>query len=87
MYESSAPAVVQLQTNDEAPAPPPTTFGGHTESLHIVTEISQRPQGTTQPSNSHIGLGLVKPVPKWSVPSSKPAKEPDSSTLLKAKPI
>jgi len=41
------PALVQLQTNDDAPAPPQTTFGELLESLDIVPGISQRPQGTS----------------------------------------
>jgi hypothetical protein len=40
-------AVVQLQTNDDAPAPPAETFGELMENLDIVPVISQRPQGTS----------------------------------------
>jgi hypothetical protein len=50
MYGTSqlrVPAVVQPQTNDDAPAPPPTTFRELMESLDIVPGISQRPQGTS----------------------------------------
>jgi len=74
------PAVVQLQTNDDAPAPPPTTFGECMESLDIVPGISQRPQGTSRPGSSHIRLGLVNPQSKLSIPSDEPAAELDSST-------
>jgi hypothetical protein len=38
--ELGVPAVVQLQTNDDAPASPPTTFGELMESLDIVPGIS-----------------------------------------------
>jgi len=40
-------AVVQLQSNDDAPAHPPTTFGELMASVDIVPGISQRPQGTS----------------------------------------
>jgi len=60
-FESRVPAVVQPQTNDDAPAPPPTTFGELMESVDIVPGISQRPQGTSRPGRDHIRLGSVKP--------------------------
>jgi len=80
-------AVVQPQTNDDARAPPPATFGELMESLDIVPGISQRPEGISQPGSSHIRLGSVKPHSKSSIPSGEPAAEPDSSMLLKAKPV
>jgi len=46
-FEFRVPAVVQSQTNDDAPAPPPTTFREHIESLDIVPGILQRPPGTS----------------------------------------
>jgi len=85
--ELRVPGVVQPQTNDDAPAPPPTIFGELMESLDIVPEISQRSQGTSRPGSSHIRLGSVKPPSKSSIPSGEPAAEPDSSTLLEAKPV
>ena len=45
--ELSVLAMVQLQSNDEALAPPPTTFGELMENLHIVPRILQMPQGTS----------------------------------------
>jgi len=84
--ELRVPAVVQPQTNDDAPAPPPATFGELMESLNIVPGISQRPQGTSWLGSSNIRLGSVKLQSKSSIPSGEPAAEPDSSTLLKAKP-
>jgi len=45
--ELRVPAVIQQQTNDDIPAPLPTTFGELMESLDIVPGISQRPQGTS----------------------------------------
>jgi hypothetical protein len=81
------PAVVQQQTNDDAPAPPPTTFGELMESVDIVPGISQTLQGTSRPGSSHIGLGSVKPQSKSSIPSGEPAAAPYSPTLLNAKPV
>jgi hypothetical protein len=81
------PAVVQPQTNDDAPPPEPTTFGDLRDSLDIVRGISQRPQGTSRPRSTHIRLGSVKPQSKLSICTGVPAVEPDSSTLLKAKPV
>jgi len=79
-------AVVQPQTNDDAPAPLQTPFGDCMESLDIVPRISPRPQGTSRPGCSHIRLGLVKPQSTLSIPSGEPAVKPNSSMLLKAKP-
>jgi len=85
--ELRVPAVVQPQTMNDAPAPLPATFGELMESLDIVPGISQRPQGTSRPGSSHIRLGSVKPQSQSSIPSGEPAAEPDSSMLLKAKPV
>ena len=46
-FESRVPAVVQPQTNDHAPAPPPTTFGELMERVDFVPGISQMPQGSS----------------------------------------
>jgi len=85
--ELRVPAVVQPQTNDDSPAPLPAIFGELMESLDIVPGISQRPQGTSRTGSSPIRLGSVKPQCKSCIPGGKPAAEPDSSMLLKAKPI
>jgi hypothetical protein len=85
--EFRVPAVVQPQTMDAAPAPPPATFGELMESLDIVPGISQRPQATSRPGSSHIRLGSVKPQSQLGIPRGEPAAEPDSSMLLKAKPV
>jgi len=90
MYGTSelrVPADVQPQTNDDTPVPPPTTFGEFMESLDNVPGISQRVQGTSRPGSNHIRLGSEKPQSKLSRPSGEPAAEPNSSTLLKAKPV
>ena len=86
-FQLKVPVVVQPQTNDDAWALSPTTFGEHMESLDIVHRISQRPQGTSRAGSCHIRLGSVKPQSKPSIPGGEPAAEPDSSTLLKAKPV
>jgi len=85
--ELRVPAVVQPQTMADAPAPPPATFGELMESLDIFPGISQWPQGTSRPGSSHIRLGSVKPQSQLSIQSGQPAAEPDSSMLLKAKPV
>jgi len=86
-FELRVLAVVQPETNDDAAAPPPTTFGELMASLDIVPGISQRRLGTSRPGSSHIRLGSVKPQSKSSIASGEPAAEPDLSTLLKAKPV
>jgi hypothetical protein len=84
--ELRVPAVVRPQTNEEAPAPSPTTFGELMKSLDIVPVISLRPQGTSRHTNSHIRVGSVKLQSESSIPSGELAAEPNSSTLLNAKP-
>jgi len=44
--EMKVPAVVQLQTHDDATTPQPTTFGDHSDCLNIVPGISQTMEGT-----------------------------------------
>jgi len=85
--ELRLPAVVQPQTNDDASAPPPTTFGELMESHDIVPGVLQMPQGTSRPRSSHVRLGSVKPQWKLSIPSREAAAEPDSSTLLNAQTV
>ena len=87
MYGTSelrVPAIVQQRPNDDAPLHPPTTSAELMESLNIVPGISE---GISRPGSSHIRLGSVKPQSKSSIPSGEPAAEPDSSPLLKAKPV
>jgi hypothetical protein len=81
------PAIVQLQTKDDAPAPQPATFGELMEILNIFPGISRRPQGTSRPGTSDIRLSSVKPQSQSSIASGEPAAEPDLSILLKAKPV
>jgi hypothetical protein len=57
----TVPVVVQPQTDDDALAPPPTTFGELMERLDIVPRMSRMPQGTSRPGSGHMRLGSVKP--------------------------
>jgi hypothetical protein len=54
------PAGMGPGTNDAAQAPRPTIFGQLMVSLDIIPRISQKPQGTSRPGISHIGLGSVQ---------------------------
>jgi len=85
--ELRVPVVVQPQTDDDASAPPPTTFGELMERLDIAPGISQMPQATSRPGSSHIRLGSVKPQSNRTISSLEPAAEPDTLPLLKAKPV
>jgi hypothetical protein len=58
--KSRVPIVIQPQTNQDAPAPPPKSFGELMESLDIAPGTSQTPQGTSRPGSSHIRLCSVK---------------------------
>jgi hypothetical protein len=82
--ELRVPAVVQPQTNDDASPHPLITFAELMDSLDIVPGILEV---TSRPASSHIRLGAVKSQSKSSIPSGEPAAEPDSSPLLKAKPV
>jgi len=81
------PAVIQLQTDDVTIVPALTTFGELLQCLDIVPGILQMPQGTSRPGSTHIRLGLVTPQSDTCIPSLAPTAEPDSSHLLKVKPI
>jgi hypothetical protein len=81
------PAVVQLQTKDHAPAPPPTTFGDLMQYLEIVLGVSQMLQVNSRPGSSYIRLDLAKPQLNSSIPSCEAAMEHNVPTLLKVKPV
>jgi len=83
----SVPAVVSPQTDDDASAPPPTTFGEIIKRLDILPGISPMPQGTSRPGSSHIRLGLVKPQSNTTISGLKPSAEPDMLPLLKANQV
>jgi hypothetical protein len=86
-FELSIPAVVQPQTDDNAPGPPPTSFGELMECLDIVARILQMLQWTSRPGSSHIRLGSQKLQLNTSIHCLEPATEPESSSLLKVKPV
>jgi len=85
--ELRVPVVVQPQTDHDAWAPPPTTFGELMERLDIVPGISQMPQGTSRLGSSHIRLSSVKLRSNTTISGLEPATEPDTLPLLKAKPV
>jgi len=85
--ELGVPAVVQLQTDDDAATPAPTTFGEHMECLDIVFGILQMPQGTSRPGSSHMRLGSGKPQLNTSIPGLAPTTEPDSLLTQNGKPV
>jgi len=85
--ELRVPVVVQPQTDDDASAPPPTTFGELMVRLDIVPAISQMPQGTSRPGSSHGRLGSVKPQSNTTISAVDSAAEPDTLPLLTAKPV
>jgi hypothetical protein len=83
----SLPAVIQVETVDDATAPPLTSFGEFKEFLDNVPAISQRLQETSQPRSSHIRLGSVNRQSKSIIPSNELAAVPDSSMMLKVKAV
>ena len=85
--ESRVQVVVQPQTDDDASAPPLTTFGELMERPDIVPGISQMLQGTSRLRSGHIRLGSVKQQSNTSVSGLEPAAEPNMSPLLNAKPV
>jgi len=85
--ELRVPAIVKLQTDDDAAAPALTTFWEPMEWHECVPGLSQVPQGTYRPGSSHIGLGLVKPQSNTTISGLQPAAERDTSPLSKAKSV
>jgi len=58
--EWKVPAVVQLQTADDAASSAPKTFGEPIGTLHCVPGRLQMLQLTSPPANSHMHLGSRK---------------------------
>jgi hypothetical protein len=85
--ELKVPDVAQLQTDDDAAATAPRTFGGLMECPDIVPGISQIPHGTSGPGSIHIRIGLVQPQSNMSSSSHESAAEHDTSPLQKTKPV
>jgi len=80
------PAIVQLQTDDDALTPTSTTCGEHMKCLQIIPRISPMAQGTSRPGSSQKTLGSVKPQSNTSISGLEPATERDTSHMLKGKP-
>jgi len=85
--ELRVPAVVQLQTDDDAVAPALTSFADLMECLDIVAEKSQMPQGTSRLESSQYKPWPVKPQFNVSIPGLEPGAEANSSPLLHVKPV
>jgi hypothetical protein len=83
----SVPVIVKPQTDDDASAPPPLTFGELMEMVDIAPGISPMPQGTPRPGSSHLRLGSVNPQSKTTISGDEPAVEPNTSLLLRLKPV
>jgi len=81
------PAVFQLQTDDDAAAPAPTTIVEPMECLDNVPGISRMPQGTYRTECSHNKRGSGKPKSNKSISGYVPAAMPDSSLIQNAKPV
>jgi len=80
-------AVVKPQTNDDAAAPAPTTFGELMQFLDILPGILQMPQGTPRPGSIYIRLGFGKPLSDTGIAGFVPAVELDLSPIQNVKPI
>jgi len=85
--ELSVPAVVQLQTDDHAAVPAPTTFWERMECLDIAPGILQMPQGISHPGSSSMTLGSGKSQSNMSISGLAPTTEPDSLLIQNAKPV
>jgi hypothetical protein len=86
-YKLCVPAVVQPQTDEDAAAPTPKSFGELMECLDIVPGVPQMPQWTSRPGRSHMTLGSGKVQSNLSILCLAPAPEPDSSLIRNAKPV
>jgi len=90
MYSTSkrrTPAVVHLQTDRDAAAREPTSFGELMECLDIIPGILQMPQGTSQPGSSHMRLSSGKPQSDTGEDGPAPPAMPDPLHMLKVKPV
>jgi hypothetical protein len=80
-------AVVNLETDYDAAAPTPSTFGVHMECLDIVPGISQMSPGTSQAGSCDMRLGSEKPQLNVCIPGFLPPTQPVSSLIQNAKPV
>jgi len=74
-------AVIQQHTDDDPPAPVPTTFGELMQPLEIILGISQILQGTSRPGSWHIRSGPVKLQSKTSIYVFEPERERNTTLL------
>jgi len=79
--------VVNLQMDDVAAAPAPTTVGEHMECIDIIPGILQMPQETSQPGSSCRRLGSRKPQWKHCIACLPPDMETNSSPTQNTKPV
>jgi len=70
--ELRAPAVVQLQMDQDAVAPARTTFGELMETLDNVPGISQMARATSRPESNHMRLDSEKPQSNITIPGLAP---------------
>ena len=75
--EFMVPAVLELQTDDDAAAPAPTIVGELMECLDIDPGISQMLQPTSHPGSCSIRLGAGKPQSDRDIAGLAPAAELD----------
>ena len=83
----TVPAFFQPETDNDATAPAPTTFGELMECSDIVHRISQMPQGTSRPGSSHMRVGSGKPQWNMNIPCLVPSTELDSTPIQYATPV
>ena len=81
------PAGFKLQTDDDAAAPAPKTFGELKKCHVIVPRMSLMPQVTPRPGNSLTSLGSGKAQSDTGIASLAPAAAPDSSHIRNAKHV
>lgn len=81
------PAVVEPQMEEDGAASALLTFGQRPETLDILSEISQMPQGTSQPGCSHRRLHTRKPQSHKFIASLPHVTAPNLTLIQKLKHI
>jgi len=79
--ELNVPAVVQLQTADDAASSVPTPFSEPLETLDSVPGKLQMPQVTSRPGSCHMKLRAQKPQTHERILSVPPAPMPEWSQI------
>jgi len=85
--EWKVPAVVQLQMDDVAAVPAPTTSRELMECLDIDHGILQMPQVTSRPGSCHIRLGSGKQVSNTGMDGLAPTTAPNSPPIQNANSV